>query len=373
MGAWRRPGLIHSLGQKLVKGMLDRGYPKEFAEGLYKQIQGFGEYGFPESHAASFALLGWVSAWLKRHEPACFTAALLNSQPMGFYAPAQLVRDARTHGVPTRPVDVTRSRWDCTLEPMPPQSPRSNPTDDPRSWGKGGPALRLGLRMVKGFSEDVALRLVTAREARPFDSVEDCKRRARLSNREAKLLASAGAFSALISNRRTASWDAALPRDDSPLFRDLPAEPEPRPRLRAPVLAETIAADYLSTGLSVFGHPVAVFRSELARAGIRPAVALPKIPHGRFVTVAGVVINRQRPGTANGILFMTLEDETGHINLILHPSVQERFRREVLGGRLLAVRGRLERSHDVTHLVVSSIEDLTHLIARIPTPSRDFC
>ncbi len=375
MGAWRRAGLIQSFEKKLVDGMLERGYAEEFARGLFKQLLGFGEYGFPESHAASFALLTYVSSWLKRYEPACFAAALLNSQPMGFYAPAQLVRDARSHGVVVHPVDVSKSFFDCTLEAPVHGEPRlSTAFVPPQAFGRGGPSLRLGFRMVKGLSRAAADRLVAARSERAFDSVEDCKHRGRLNRREATLLADAGAFGELSPNRRAAWWDAAFEHQSTPLLDATEAEifDELKPDLEPPSLAEVVVADYKTVGLSLEEHPMALLRDAVARYGAKPNAALSGLPHGRFVTVAGLVINRQRPATASGVLFMTLEDETAFANLIVRVREQERFRTAVINGRMLLVRGVVERAGEVIHLMVHHVTDLTELIARVPTASRDF-
>jgi error-prone DNA polymerase len=360
MGAWRRVGLIESFEKRLVEGMLARGYAEDFARAVFRQILGFGEYGFPESHAASFALLTYVSSWLKRHEPACFTAALLNSQPMGFYAPAQLVRDAREHGVAVRPVDVSASCDDCTLEP--PEPGRTGPSDAPAAWGRGGPSLRLGFRLVKGLSRQAAARIVSTRGERPFASVEDCCRRAVLSARDARILA---------PNRRAAWWDAALDQSPSVLLANEPV-PEPEPELAAPSLPELVVADYRTCSLSLLSHPLALLRDELRRRGCRPASDLGEARHGEVVRIAGLVINRQRPSTASGVLFMTIEDETGFANLIVRVKEQERFRKAILGSRLLCARGRVERANGVVHLLVLDALDLTELVRDVETSSRDY-
>ncbi|HYC76752.1 MAG TPA: error-prone DNA polymerase [Planctomycetota bacterium] len=375
MGAWRRPGILQSFEKKLVEGMTARGYEGAFAEALYKQISGFGEYGFPESHAASFALLTYVSCWLKRHEPAAFLAALLNSQPLGFYAPAQLVYDARAHGVPVRPVDATRSAWDATLETdgLPPLRPGdASPDARPTTYGHGGPAVRLGLRQVKGFSRAAADRLLAARRERPFASTEDCRRRARLNRREASLLAEAGAFAALAEHRRDAWWDAALDADDAPLFRDAPLIDATRPALPPPAPADLVASDYRATELSLVAHPARFLRERLGAVGAATCADYAKLPHGSFAAVGGVVVTRQRPATASGIVFMTLEDETGICNVVVRVREQKRHRSTVLEARLLLVRGRVERHGEVVHLVAADLADLTQLLAAVPTASRDF-
>jgi error-prone DNA polymerase len=370
MGAWRRAGVIESFEKRLVEGMIARGYAEDFARSVFRQILGFGEYGFPESHAASFALLTYVSSWLKRHEPACFTAALLNSQPMGFYAPAQLVRDARDHGVEIRPVDVTASSSDCTLEPGPAREDvRAGEAAD--RHGLGGPALRLGFRLVKGLSKHAAGRILAARSERPFASVEDCCRRAGLATRDAKILADCGAFESLSRHRRDAWWDAALDQRPSSLLADEPLVEEP-PVLEEPALAELVVADYRTCSLSLLAHPLSLLREELSRQGWRPLADVREARHGTVMRIAGLVINRQRPGTASGVLFMTIEDESGYANLIVRVKEQERFRRAILGSRLIAIRGRVERTKEVVHVLVIEAHDLTAMVGDVKTSSRDF-
>jgi error-prone DNA polymerase len=370
MGAWRRAGIIESFEKRLVDGMLARGYDEEFARAVFRQILGFGEYGFPESHAASFALLTYVSSWLKRHEPACFVAALLNSQPMGFYAPAQLVRDAREHGVPVRPVDVTRSLGDCTLEPRA-ASDVPGASGAFAAWGGSGPALRLGFRMVKGLSQQAAVRIVAARASRPFSSVEDACRRSGLSGKDAKILAACGAFDGVSTHRRAAWWDAAIDPRPSALLASEPIEEE-SPDLRRPTLGETVVADYRAVGLSLDAHPLSLLRDELERQGWRPLDAIRKTAHRGSIRAAGLVINRQRPSTASGILFMTIEDESGYGNLIVRVPEQEKYREAILASRLIAIEGRVERAKGVVHVLVRGAWDMSALISAIPTSSRDF-
>jgi error-prone DNA polymerase len=543
MGAWRRAGVIEGFEKRLIEGMISRGYDEVFARAVFKQILGFGEYGFPEcvvgatrivdadtgrwvriddlvtgrvavtstltcsddlriekrrivgrkasgrkavfrvvtalgraivatgnhpfltssgwtklaqlkvgdavacarsiansdvywhkivsiepagmeetydleiegnhnflangfvvhnSHAASFALLTYVSSWLKRYEPACFTAALLNSQPMGFYAPAQLVRDARDHGVDVRPVDVTASNWDATLEgdrsagfrsagfsrldvgrvarpldsePCPGERPGA--TEGQSSSARiepakaGAPALRLGFRLVKGLSESSALRIVAARDSQRFLSVEDCCRRAQISTRESKILADAGAFRSLSGHRREAWWDAALDHGPAPLLAGEPVV-EPAAILAPPTLAETVVSDYRTCSLSLEAHPVSLIRADLAGMGCRPNASLRNARHGDVVRIAGLVINRQRPGTASGIIFMTLEDESGFANLIVRVKEQEKFRHAILGSRMMLVHGRVERAKDVVHVLLLEAADLTSMVAAVETSSRDF-
>ena len=352
MAAWKRKGGLEHLEQRLVSGMLARGYQREFAEQIYKQILGFGEYGFPESHAASFALLVYVSAWLKCHEPAAFLAALLNSLPMGFYGPSQLVQDARRHGVEVRAADVMISHWDCTLEGEP-------------------PAVRLGLRMVNGFSAVAAERLVAARCARAFESTVDLARRAALNRHELKLLAAAGALHALTGNRRQAHWQVAGVERTSPLLME--ASPnENTPAFAQPSEGEELIADYASTSLTLGRHPLALLRAHLKRLRFITAAEMRDVPHGRPVHAAGIVTGRQRPDTASGVVFVTLEDETGNVNVVVWRDVGERQRRELLGARLLGVHGILERDGEVVHLIAARLTDHSALLGQLATHSRDF-
>ncbi len=355
MAAWRRRGGLGPFEERLLAGMRARGFGEDFARQLVRQIQGFGEYGFPESHAASFALLVYVSAWLKCHAPAAFTAALLNSQPMGFYAPAQLVQCARRHGVEVRPVDVATSAGDCTLEPH----------------AGHGPALRLGLRLVAGLSAAGADRLVAARAAGPFRDVADLARRAALDRGDLGALAAAGALATLAGHRHRARWAVAG------IERPLPLLPDARvaegvPLLRGPTAGEGVVADYASLGLSLGPHPLALLRAALARRGVQPAESLWDCADGALVRVAGIVTTRQRPGSAAGVVFVTLEDETGCVNLVVWQRVAARQRQPLLAARLLAALGRVQRHGDVLHVVVTRLADYTPLLGRLVTRSRDF-
>jgi error-prone DNA polymerase len=354
MAAWRRKGGLEQFERRLVEGMRARGYREEFARQIFQQIQGFGEYGFPESHAASFALLVYVSAWLKLYEPAAFACALLNSQPMGFYAPAQIVQDARRHGVDVRPVDVTASGWDCTLE-------RTH---------TNGPALRLGLRMVNGFSLEGAARVITARAQQHFTSVEDLALRGGLDRRDLKCMAAAGALAQLAGHRRLAWWDVAGIEPGTQMT-EAPIE-EAQPQLIAPTEGQDLVADYASLGLTLGRHPLALLRPHLQRQRLVTAAQLRGLPHGKITRAAGLVISRQRPGTASGVTFLTLEDETGPINVVVWRDLAERQRSELLGSRLLAVYGRLERQGEVEHLIAGRLRDLTPLLGNLVTQSRDF-
>jgi error-prone DNA polymerase len=355
MAAWRRKGNIDEWGDKLTEGLLANGYPAEFAERIRGQILGFGEYGFPESHSASFALLAYVSAWIKRHEPAAFLAALLNSQPMGFYAPAQLVQDARRHGVEVLPVDACASDYDCTLE----------------SRLDAEPAVRLGLRMVNGLSEAGARRTVEARMHAVFTSVHDAATRARLDRRDLRALSEAGAFARLSEHRRAAYWDVAGIEARPHLLRDAPVS-EARPALTPPTEGENLIADFERVGLTLGRHPLALLRSRLKRLKLSTAEQLRALPHGHAARAAGLVIGRQRPGTASGVVFVTLEDETGCINVVVWNHLVERQRKELLGSRLMAVEGVLEREGEVVHLVAARLTDHSAMLGRLTTSSRDF-
>ena len=355
MAAWKRKGGLQHLQQRLISGMLAHGYQREFAEQIYRQILGFGEYGFPESHAVSFALLAYVSAWLKCHEPAAFLAALLNSQPMGFYGPSQLVQDARRHGVEVRPVDVTISAWECTLE---------YGMDDK-------PAVRLGFSRIIGFAEKTAARLAAVRAQRRFDSIDDLARRAQLDARDLKLLAGANALAALAGHRRMAHWQVAGVEPATPLLASAPVM-EAIPALAAPGEGESIVVDYASTGLTLGRHPLALLRSRLKGLRLSTAAELSGFPHGRLARAAGIVTGRQRPGTASGVVFVTLEDETGNVNVVVWNNLVEKQRRELLGARLLGVYGVLERQGEVVHLIAQRLVDYSALLGQLATTSRDF-
>jgi len=394
MGAWRRPGLIDQFHQKLIAGMRRNGLGEEYAEAVFRQIRGFGDYGFPESHAASFARLVYVSAWLKYHYPAAFTAALLNSQPMGFYAPAQLVRNARDHGVEVRPVDVNFSHWDCTLESVGSRQKAAgsgqqaagsdqfiasggSPTGVPgpkRSGGPGNLALRLGFRMLHGLSENHAERIVAARADGAFESMADFARRTALPRSVLGRLARAGAFGSLSLDHRQSLWQS-LAQDPKPLplLDGLPPADEKPSGLPPISPAETVLADYRAGGLSLRAHPISFLRERLARRGVIPAARLKTTPDGRPVRVAGIVLVRQRPGTARGITFVTLEDETGVANLIIRPDVWKRFREAALGATVLLAGGRLQRQQGVIHVLTSRLENLSEWMSTLGRQSRDFC
>jgi error-prone DNA polymerase len=356
MAAWKRKGGLEPFQKQLIDGMLERGYAESFAQQIFNQILGFGEYGFPESHSASFALLVYISAWLKHHEPAAFCAALVNSQPMGFYAPAQLVRDARAHGVEVRPVDVAISDWDCILERR----------DD------GRPALRLGLRVVKHLSQEGAFRLLAARAAGVFVDIADLAERAALDRRDLEALAAADALAALAGHRHRAVWQVTGVERALPLLPAATAAQEGMPLLRAPREGQEIVADYFSTGLTLRRHPLALLRDALAKRGVIPNQELWELPDGRSVTAAGLVITRQRPGSASGVTFVTMEDETGYVNLIVWKRVADAQRAALLESRLLLVRGKLQREGDVLHVIAHRPTNLSALLGDLSVASRNF-
>jgi error-prone DNA polymerase len=360
MAAWKRRGGLEPFKDKLIKGMTERGYQQEFAERIFKQILGFGDYGFPESHAASFALLVYDSSWLKCYEPAAFTCALLNSLPMGFYAPAQLVRDAREHGVEVRPVRIEASELESTLE---------------RREQDGQPALRLGMKLVKALSEEGAKRVVKARAQRPLASVQDLAERAALDRTDLEALAGAGALAGLSGNRHLAFWEVAGTEKPMPLaprgMRTADDE-EGRPLLTTPTPWQTVLADYSSTGLTLGAHPLQLLRERLASENFLRAVDLRATENGKQVRVAGIVLMRQHPSSAKGVIFMTIEDETGSINLIVWSSVAEAQRRPLLESRLLEVQGELQHQQGVMHVIARRLIDRSSLIGELLARSRDF-
>ncbi len=355
MAAWKRKGTLGPFEQRLVEGMRARGYDEGFARQVFQQILGFGEYGFPESHAASFALLVYVSAWLKHHEPAAFCCALLNSQPMGFYAPAQLVRDARGHGVTVLAVDVNASALDSTLEPA----------------AGNGPALRLGLGRVRGLSREGAERLIAARADGAFRDIGELARRVRLQRRDLEALAAAGALAALAGHRHLAAWQVLGIEPPLSIAADTQCT-EGIPLLRAPSEGEDIVADYRAVGLTLARHPLALLRPQLAACGWLPALEVLQLADGARVTTGGIVLTRQRPGSASGVIFVTLEDETGYVNLVVWSRIADRHRKVLLGARLLGVRGRLQREGDVLHVVVERLEDRSALLGALTAPARNF-
>jgi error-prone DNA polymerase len=367
MGAWRRPGLIDHFRNKLMQGMAERGLSEQFAEQVFSQIRGFGEYGFPESHAASFALLVYVSAWLKRFYPAVFTASLINSQPMGFYAPAQLIRDAQEHGVEVQPVDVNYSDWDCTLEDEP-GVPAEEVTDAKAK-------IRLGLRMLQGFPRAVAEQLtVERRRGGLFESVAQLQRRTQLTQAMVSRLAEADALRTLGRNRRHAVWEALAQekkRVVQPLFADLDDD---ELEVDLPEMDERsqVFVDYQTVGLSLRSHPLAFHRETLNSLRVATAKGLEEKKHGQYVAVAGLVLLRQRPSTAKGITFVTLEDETGTVNLVVRQQTWEQFYKVARTSSAWLAYGVLERKGQVIHVVVKRVEDLGERVALIEVKSRDF-
>jgi error-prone DNA polymerase len=356
MAAWGRRGGMEHMHQRLVGGMLERGYSEAFAEQIFQQIRGFGEYGFPESHAASFALLVYVSAWMKCHHPAAFNCALLNSQPMGFYQPAQLVQDVQRHGVKVLPVDVRYSRWDCTLERH-----------------RVSLALRLGLRMVKGMREDSAHRIELACDEKPFADVQDLTTRASLDRHDLAVLAEAAALRGLAGHRHRARWEIAAserPVEGLPLGAAIYDEDV---SIRPPSQVDDTRADYASTGLTLGRHPIALLRPVLRRRRAITARELHVLPHGTRIRACGLVTMRQRPMTASGTIFLTLEDETGFVNVVVWPHLCEKQRAEILGAPVLAVDGVIETDGDVHHLIADRVHDFSHLAGDLESKSRDFC
>ena len=360
MGAWGRQGELTRYQQKLTDGMLQRGYHKDFADALCRQIQGFGSYGFPESHAASFAHLVYVSAWIKCFHPAAFLCGLLNSQPMGFYGPSQLIQDARRHQVEVRPVDVTASDWECTLEPS--------------STSPATPAARLGLRLVKGLHAAAAARISAARRIRPFASVSDLALRAALVPAETECLASAGALARLAGHRHQARWAAAGSQAPPGLLHasSVTDPADTTAPLPAPAETQDIIADYARLGFSLGRHPLSFLRGLLSAERFLSAAEIAGCPDRKLARAAGVVTCRQRPGTAKGTMFVTLEDETGWINVIVRPELLEAERRILLGATLLGVYGQISRQGDIVHLHAKRVVDRSAQLGRLSPRSRDF-
>lgn len=370
---FRRLGDVETFATQFVEGMRRRGFEPDFAERCFNQIRGFASYGFPESHAASFALLVYASAWIKRYHPAAFCAALLNSQPMGFYAPAQLVRDAREHGVTVLAVDVNRSDWDCTLESAG-NSPASAPTVDKRTWGYDGPAVRLGFRVIKGFKSAHAQQIVERRgQHGPFRSIDDFHAATALPVSAIAKLSEADAFASLPKSRRMALWETLALPEERGLLATMPPD-ENKAALALPKMTadQEINADYGTTGLSLKGHPIQLIRAELTRRRVITAAEVWDRPPGRWVSVAGAVIIRQRPGTAKGIVFETLEDETGIVNLIIRPDVYDRCRSAARNASVLQADGYVERQGKVLHVMAKRLHDLSGLVADCSLRSRDF-
>nr|WP_028621345.1 error-prone DNA polymerase [Pseudomonas sp. Ant30-3] len=356
MAAWKRHGGLEPHKLRLAAGMKKNGYTPEFAALIFEQIKGFGSYGFPESHAASFALLTYASCWLKCHEPAAFACALINSWPMGFYSPDQILQDARRHHLQIRAVDVRASDWDCGLEKI----------------IGAQPAIRMGLRMIKGFREDDARRIEHARAQGAFIDIADLGERARLDARAQEQLADAGALRGLAGDRHQARWEVAGVQKQLGLFSGLPTQEEPAVYLPKPSVAEDLLADYNSVGTTLGPHPLALLRDELKARRCRSSKELQEVEHGRPVSIAGLVTGRQRPGTASGVTFVTLEDEFGNVNVIVWRDLAERHRKVLVGSQLLKVDGRWESEGNVRHLIAGRLSDLTPLLDGISVRSRDF-
>ncbi len=366
MATFRKTGTIQNFGKKMIEGMTARGYDANFAERCFRQIEGFGEYGFPESHAASFALLVYVSAYIKCHYPEVFACAILNSQPMGFYAPAQLVRDLQDHQGEAKPVDINHSDWDYTLEPP----SQKNGTI------KTAHALRLGFRQIKGLKQDDAEIIMKCR-GKGFADIDDFALRTKLSPQTLKRLADADAFRSIGLDRRQALWAVSRYHETStpatmieglPLFAATDTSPfadEPEVTLPEMSIGEHVMIDYKTIRMSLKAHPMRLLRSDFANQNTVQAKDLAHLPVGRFIKVAGIVLVRQRPGSASGVIFATLEDETGVANIIIWPKCFERFRRIVMSARLLGVYGQLQREQDVIHIVAKTLTDESHRLAKL--------
>jgi error-prone DNA polymerase len=357
MAAWKRRGGLEKFRDRILDGMRERGYSDEYFERIFEQIKGFGDYGFPESHAASFARLAWASCWLKCYHPAAFICALLNSQPMGFYQPSQLIQDAQRHGVRVLPVDVMVSDWNCALEEI---------------WQPQAAALRLGLRQIKGISEVLAGRIVAARNAAPFRDVADLVERARINAGERACLANAGALNKLSGHRHRARWDSAGAELPLPVLAGA-APREANVALRPPSLREDVMTDYATLGLSLTLHPLALIRPALTRRRVVPArTTTDAANHGRHLRCAGLVTVRQHPGTAKGVTFVTLEDETGSVNVVVWRALAERQHRVLIESALMCVEGKLEAHDGVHHLIADRLHDYSSLLPEFAFTSRDF-
>ncbi|WP_220814326.1 error-prone DNA polymerase [Pseudomonas paralcaligenes] len=356
MAAWKRHGGLEPHRLRLTSRMLEKGYTAEFTERIFRQIEGFGSYGFPESHAASFALLTYASCWLKCHEPAAYACALVNSWPMGFYSPDQVLQDARRHGIEVRPVDVRYSDWDCSLEPT----------------GHAQPAIRLGLQMVKGMREDDARRIERARQAGAFVDVEDLSRRTGLDARARERLADSGALRGLAGHRHRARWAVAGVEPQLPLFSGHASPAETPVSLPLPTVGEDLLTDYATLGTTLGPHPLALLRRQLKAQRCRSSRELAAVEPGRPVSIAGLVIGRQRPQTASGVIFVTLEDEFGLVNVVIWHDLAERQRRVLVQSQMLRIDGHLEAADGVRHVIAGRLSDLTSLLTGLDVRSRDF-
>jgi error-prone DNA polymerase len=384
MAAWKRKGGLEKYRVRILQGMQERGYEEAFAEQIYEQIKGFSDYGFPESHAASFALLAYASAWMKCHEPAAFLVALLNAQPMGFYSPDQLVRDARRHGLLVHPVDVCESQvgshlalqappqdWVRVPLPLPPEPCREHPLFSKEGLTHPQPPLRLGLHLIRGLPLQAMARIVQAREEAPFQNAEDLALRAALSREEMVLLAQADALASLSGHRRQQVWEAAALHAPPALLQDAPVDEEFL-ELEQACEGEEIVFDYAAVGLTLRSHPMALLRPWLIGRKLQSSADLHDLPDGRLVRTCGIVITRQQPGTAKGVTFLSLEDEHGSVQVIVWKKVRLQFRAELLHARLLGVWGIWQREAGVCHLIAHRLVDLSPWLGRLPTRSRDF-
>jgi error-prone DNA polymerase len=370
---WGRNSKLLTFEQKLTSGMIARGYDEEFAHRLFEQIKGFAGYGFPESHSASFALLAYISAWLKRHHPAAFFAGLLNSQPMGFYSPSQLLQDARRHGVAVLPIDVNHSGWDHQLLGQPMLDERGAHNSE---LTLGQPMLRLGLRLVRGLSREGAQRVVEARQRQPFRQISNLRQWAALDKRDMEALADADALKSLSGHRHQSQWQIMALEPPKPLLRDEQYQCasyfDDGVQLPAPQVAEDVLADYRATGLTLRAHPMSLLRDRSPFNHCKRHTDLAALGNKRFVRIAGLVTCRQRPGSASGVLFLTLEDETGSSNIVVWQRTQQHFRRALMSGQLLLVTGIVESKDNVIHVIAGALHDYTHELQALQVKSRDF-
>ncbi|MEZ5572283.1 MAG: error-prone DNA polymerase [Halioglobus sp.] len=360
---WGKNSKLLTFEKKLTRGMIERGYDEDFARRLFDQIKGFGGYGFPESHSASFALLAYISAWLKRHHPAAFFTGLLNSQPMGFYSPSQLVQDARRHGVSVLPIDINHSGWDHQLL-------------DERSTHHSQPTLRLGMRLVKGLSRAGAERVVEARQRQPFRQISNLRQWANLDKRDMEALADADALQSLSGHRHQSQWQIMALESPKPLLRDEQHQSaryfDDDVQLPAPQVAEEVLSDYRATGLTLRTHPMSLLRERYPFSRCKRHTDLAALGNKRFVRIAGLVTCRQRPGSASGVLFLTLEDETGNSNIVVWQRTQQHFRQALMSGQLLLVKGIVESKDNVIHVIAGALYDYTHELDQLRLSSRDF-
>jgi error-prone DNA polymerase len=357
---WGKNSKLLTFEHKLIQGMLANGYDEAFANRLFDQIKGFGGYGFPESHSASFALLAYASAWLKRHHPGAFYVGILNSQPMGFYSPSQLIQDAQRHGIHIEPLDINQSLWDHQLVAT---DYRQQPS-----------TIRLGLRLVKGLSKATATRIVEARrQYGPFKALNELRQRAAIPANELQALSGADALSIISGHRHQTQWQVLGLPEHRPLLASLDnTENYQSPTIEPPSVAENVLADYQSTGLTLRDHPLSLLRTEWPFKRCSTHRELLAASSQRFVRIAGLVTCKQRPGTASGVIFLTLEDETGNHNVVVWPKLQERCRQALMNARLLVVKGTLERKDNVSHIIAGDLEDYTHVLASLSIKARAY-